>query len=146
MEPTGRNWLTGELYRAGLDVARPEIDQGTDLIAYKHGDRVRKYLPIQLKTASEASFSLESKYGKIPGLVLAYVWGLEDFAHTKCYAMSYAQALRIMTLRRHTTTNSWKKGGYSTSSPSEGLRKLLAPFEMNPRRWRRLFEEAASLG
>ena len=143
VEPAGRNWLMGELFRAGLDVARPELDRGIDLIAFRHLDRRLSYLPIQMKTAADASFRLESKYEKIPGLALAYVWGLRDYAHTKCFALSYAQSFQIMQEIGHTDTPSWKKGRYSTSTPSEKERSLLAPFEMNPKKWRKLFDETA---
>jgi len=34
VEIIGRNWLVSELYRSGLEVARPERDHGIDLIAY----------------------------------------------------------------------------------------------------------------
>jgi hypothetical protein len=141
VEPAGRNWLIGELFRAGFDVARPELDRGIDLIAYHHLDGKRSYLPIQIKAAADASFSLESKYQKIPGLTMVYVWGLRDYAHTKCFALSFAQAFRIMKERAHTRTNSWKKGRYSTTRPSEVERALLAPFEMNSSKWRKLFDE-----
>ena len=141
VEPAGRNWLTAELFQAGLDVARPELDWGIDLIAYRHQDARRSYLPIQIKAATVASFSLDSKYQRIPGLTIAYIWNLRDYAHTRCFALSYAQALQIMKERGHTTTNSWRRGAYSTSTPSEEERTLLARFEMSPRKWRKLFDQ-----
>jgi hypothetical protein len=144
VEPAGRSWLTAELFHAGLDVARPELDRGIDLTAYLHLDRRSRLMSIQMKAASKASFGLEAKYERIPKLILAYVWGLEDYAHIKCFALNYSEALQIMKEQGYTKSPSWKKGGYSTSTPSEELRKLLAPFEMTHRKWRRLFDEVTS--
>jgi hypothetical protein len=143
VEPAGRNWLMAELFQAGLDVARPELDWGIDLIAFRHLDAKRSYLPIQIKAAAVASFSLDSKYERIPGLILAYIWGLKDYAHTKCFALSYAQAFQIMKERGHTQTDSWRKGSYSTTTPSTEERVLLARYEMNPKKWHRLFGESS---
>ncbi len=113
VEPAGRAWLTAELFRAGFDVAIPELDRGIDLIAYRHKETIRVYLPIQMKAASSSSFGLETKYERIPGLVLVYVWGLVDYARTKCYAMNYRQALRIMNVTGYTSTESWRVGARS---------------------------------
>ncbi|MHB2036215.1 MAG: hypothetical protein ACYCPW_05680 [Nitrososphaerales archaeon] len=49
VELAGRNWLTSELLKAGLEVARPERDRGIDLIAYVDRGGGRKFLLIQSK-------------------------------------------------------------------------------------------------
>ena len=54
----------------------PEVDRGIDLTAFREvGDRGIQALPLQLKCASTASFSLDRKYAG-RGIVLAYVWNV----------------------------------------------------------------------
>src|SRR5205085_571466 len=57
VELRGRNWLVGELLRAGLEVARPERDRGIDLIAYADLDATGRFVarPIQMKAATGRS-------------------------------------------------------------------------------------------
>lgn len=145
VELAGRNWLASELLRAGLEVARPERDRGIDLIAYLDLDEaVGSFLacPIQMKAATGAVFSLNPKYAKFPILILAYVWNLGDSTQTKCFALTYREALAVADEMGYTKTDSWQTGGrkeipgYSTTAPSTRLREMLAPFEMNPAKWR----------
>jgi hypothetical protein len=145
VELAGRNWLASELLRAGLEVARPERDRGIDLIAYLDLDQaIGNFLacPIQMKAATGAVFSLTPKYAKFPRLILAYVWNLGDSTQTKCFALTYAEALAVADEMGYTKTDSWQTGGrnkipgYSTTAPSARLRELLVPFEMNPDKWR----------
>jgi len=78
IELVGRSQLTSELLRAGLEVALPLRDRGIDLVAYADtGDGVTAFtaVPIQMKAASERSFSIDRKYDKFPNLLHAYVWG-----------------------------------------------------------------------
>lgn len=87
VELAGRNWLASELMQAGIEVARPERDRGIDLIAYLDRDvRIGKFIacPIQMKAAQRQVFSIDPKYAKIPGLLLAYVWHLGNQSTTKC--------------------------------------------------------------
>lgn len=145
VELAGRNWLTSELIRAGLEVARPERDRGIDLIVYRDRgmDDKREFLayPIQMKAATKEVFRLDPKYEKIPGLILVYVWYLGVSANTKCFAMTYTEALDIADEMGWTATPSWIKGGrhkrrgYSTTKPSKRLRPLLTPFEMDSTKW-----------
>ena len=145
VELAGRNWLASELLRAGLEVARPERDRGIDLIAYVDLDEEAGQFiacPIQMKAATGAVFSLYPKYAKFPRLILAYVWYLADSSRTKCFALSYAEALHVADEMGWTKTDSWLTGGrnklrgYSTTAPSARLRTLLLPFAMTPERWR----------
>jgi hypothetical protein len=48
-----------------------------------------------MKAATGAVFSLDPKYAQFPGLVLAYVWELGDRAGTKCFALTYREALSV---------------------------------------------------
>lgn len=145
VELAGRNWLASELLRAGLEVAKPERDRGIDLIAYLDLDQaIGNFLacPIQMKAATGSVFSLNPKYAKFPQLILAYIWNLGDSSKTKCFALTYSEALAIANEMGYTKTDSWQTGGrnkipgYSTTAPSARLRELLAPFEMNPEKWR----------
>lgn len=144
VELAGRNWLASELMRAGIEVARPERDRGIDLIAYVDlDDRVGDFTacPIQMKAATDQVFSLDPKYAKFPGLILAYVWHLADSSKTKCYALTYDEALRVAQRMEWTETDSWLRGGskgkpgYSTTRPSKRLQALLAPYEMDSSKW-----------
>jgi len=141
---SGRNWLAGELQRAGIEVARPERDRGVDLIAYVDLDeRVKSFVacPIQMKAATGAVFSLDPKYAKFPRLILAYVWNLGSQHDTRCFALTYAEALQVAEQMGWTKTASWLKGwskgrpGYSTTSPSARLRNLLSRYEMDAKKW-----------
>lgn len=143
VELAGRNWLTSELLRAGLEVARPERDRGVDLIAYRDIDEKHQFnaCPIQMKAATGEVFSLDPKYEKFPRLVLAYIWHLGDPIRTKCFALTYAEALQVADEMGWTKTPSWltggrnKQRGYSTTAPSERLKSLLVPFEMTSEKW-----------
>ena len=145
VELAGRNWLTSELLRAGLEVARPERDRGVDVIAYRDIGEKNQFRasPIRLKAATGAVFSLDPKYEKFPKLILVYVWYLGDPMKTKCYALTYAEALQVADNMGWTKTSSWltggrnKKRGYSTTAPSERLKSMLSPFEMSPEKWRK---------
>jgi hypothetical protein len=152
VEIAGRNWLTSELLQAGLEVARPERDRGIDLIAYRDLDKERKFraCPIQLKAATGEVFGLDPKYERFPGLVLVYVWHLGDRARTKCFALTYSEVLHVADEMGWTKTDSWitggrnKKRGYSTTAPSERLKKMLAPFEVSPGKWLTVIDRALS--
>jgi hypothetical protein len=144
VELAGRNWLASKLMRAGIEVARPERDRGIDLIAYidldeRAGDF--RACPIQMKAATKQVFSLYPKYAKFPGLILAYVWNLDDSSNTKCFALTYDEALDVAQKMRWTETPSWRHGGgggkpgYSTTRPSKRLQYFLEPYEMNPDKW-----------
>jgi hypothetical protein len=147
IELAGRNWLASQLQRAGIEVARPERDRGIDLIAYIDRDeRVGKLetfvaRPIQLKAASCKSFSLFPKYEKVPGLILAYVWNLATPSQTVCFALTCSEAFGVARQMRYTETPSWLIGGrherrgYTTNSPGNALRGLLAQYEMNAEKW-----------
>ncbi len=144
VELAGRNWLASELMRAGIEVARPERDRGIDLIAYVDLDeRVGDFTacPIQMKAATKQVFSLDPKYAKFPGLILAYVWNLADSSKTRCFALTYEEALGVAQKMEWTKTASWLTGagsgkrGYSTTRPSKRLAVLLAPYEMNSDMW-----------
>jgi len=145
VELAGRNWLTSQLLGASIEVARPERDRGIDLIAYIDRHNSGKFIacPIQMKAATETFFSLTPKYKQFPGMVLAYVWYINDSAKTTCYALTYREALVIARKIGRTKTESWRTGGrskqpgYTTTKVGLRLRELLAPYQMaSPAKWR----------
>src|SRR5688500_865685 len=104
IELVGRNQLTAELLRAGLEVALPLRDRGIDLIAYADtGADVATFtaVPIQMKVASERSFSINRKYEKFPNLLHAYVWGIQVSECLATYALT--QPERLLSRRRWVT-------------------------------------------
>ena len=145
VELAGRNWLASELMRSGIEVARPERDRGIDLIAYLDRDvKIGKFVacPIQMKAATGEVFSLDPKYAMFPGLVLAYVWNLSELSITKCFALTYPEALGVARKMGWTKSESWRKGGdtgrrgYSATHPSARLRTILAAYQMDSEKWR----------
>lgn len=139
VELLGRNRLIDELLRDNLEVALPIRDRGIDLIAYVDlGEDVKSYTarPIQMKAAWTRAFSLDRKYEKFPGLILAYVWHLGNRDQAVTFAMTYSEAQGIAEAMSWTKAASWERGGYSTSQPSRKLYGLLERFEMKRGAWR----------
>ncbi|MEO6754560.1 MAG: hypothetical protein ABIP85_22520 [Chthoniobacteraceae bacterium] len=137
VELIGRNHLTSELLRAGLEVAAPVRDRGVDLIAYD--ERKHEFFvacPIQMKAAMKRSFSVATKYEPVRNLIIAYVWHLEDESQRVTYALTYEEAFSIAKTMGWTRTESWKGGAYSTTHPSAKLVALLDPYRMTPEKWR----------
>lgn len=140
IELVGRSYLTAELLRAGLEVAMPMRDRGIDLIAYVDTGRdlsAFTAVPIQMKAASQRSFSINRKYDKFPNLIHAYVWGMQDADCLKTYALTQTEAIAVAKEMGYTETDSWTVNGtYATTKPSAKLLALLQPFEMTPEKWR----------
>ncbi|SPE27907.1 hypothetical protein SBA7_1160003 [Candidatus Sulfotelmatobacter sp. SbA7] len=139
IELIGRNRLGSELLRDGLEIAVPARDRGIDLIAYADlSARVRKFRarPIQMKAASERSFSIDRKYEKVANLIIAYVWNIHDPGTAVTYALTYQEALIVAKkCWARARSTSWKRGRYSTSNPSRKLRGLLGPYRMKEGDW-----------
>jgi hypothetical protein len=139
IELIGRNRLGSELLRDGLEVAVPARDRGIDLIAYADlSARVKKFRarPIQMKAASNGSFSIDRKYEKVADLIIAYVWNIHDPGTTVTYALTYEEALIVAKkCWARARSASWKRGRYSTSNPSQKLCGLLKPYRMKEGDW-----------
>jgi hypothetical protein len=138
VELIGRNRLIDELLRAGLEVAVPARDRGIDLIAYVElKSLATKFIarPIQMKAASAESFSIDRKYAKVHGLILAFVWHVQDPDETVTYALSYPEALDVARARGWTKTPSLHEGSYTMTHPSHEVKKLLRRYEMTPDKW-----------
>ena len=142
VELIGRNYLVGELLKAGFEVASPLRDRGVDLIAYMDIDEdIDQFvgIPIQLKAASKRTFSIHRKYNKFPNLIMAYVW---DIASTDLqptiYALTQQEAVAVGDAMEYTKTASWLVGGsYDQTRPSRKLIELLKPYEMTLTTWRK---------
>lgn len=146
VEIIGRNYLVSELVSDGLEVARPERDRGVDLIAYLDLNEAGRFVacPIQMKAATTASFSLHRKYERIAQLLLVYVWHANDPDQACAYALRYDEAKGVADRMGWTQTESWRRGAYSTTRPSERLQALLTPYRMTAGHWRRKVQEAGT--
>jgi len=139
VEILGQNFLTEQLMRGGIEVAKPARDKGVDLIAYVDlVSEVKQFAsrPIQLKVASKRSFSIDRKYECIANLLIAFVWHIDSEDETRCYALSYAEAIEVADQLGWTKTKSWANGTYSNTRPSVRLEQLAKPFLMTSRAWR----------
>lgn len=140
IEIIGRNRLINELLRGGLEVATPLRDRGIDLIAYVDIDKdLTSFIahPIQMKAASGESFSMDRKYEKVRGLILAYLWHLEDPAKAVTFALTYGEGLAVAEAIGYTKTFSWTNGGkYANTNSGKELCRLLEPYRMTPLTWR----------
>jgi hypothetical protein len=112
IEILGRNRLKAALIEAGLEVATPERDNGIDLIMYRWSAEGGEFVarPVQMKAATEFTFSVDRKYERIPTLVIAYVMNARGGDHA-IYAMTYPEAAEIADRLGWTKTKSWEDGG-----------------------------------
>src|SRR5271167_3145453 len=71
VEITRRNWLLTELYRSGVEVARPEHDDGIYLIAFFDLDESKRFIarPIQMKASSQRMFGVWRRLERFPDLL-----------------------------------------------------------------------------
>ncbi len=141
VELLGRNRLIDELLRDDLEVAMPVRDRGIDLIAYSdlvQGATTYIARPIQMKAAWTRSFMIERRYAKFPGLILAFVWHLDDRERAVTYALSYSETVALADELGWTKTVSWEGGRYATTKPSARIVEMLEPYRMTPGKWRQL--------
>ena len=138
IELLGRTRLMSELLEADLEVAVPARDRGVDLIAYADlGSRVKNFVavPIQMKAFSTSGFGINKKYEKVSNLLLAYVWGVREPAHSVTYVMTYPEAVQVADALGWTATESWRKGAYVTTQPSRRVLDLLEAFRATRSVW-----------
>ena len=140
VEVLGRSRLKAALIEAGMEVATPERDNGVDLIVYRWsletGDFVAR--PIQMKAASNFTFSVDRKYERIPHLILAFVMNVR--ADHQMYALWYRDAVNVAESLGWTKTISWVRGGgYTRTHGSKNLVQALDPYKMDPGDWSRFF-------
>ncbi len=139
IEVVGRDFLISELLIAGFEVAIPARDRGIDLIIYKDRDNFAA-CPIQMKAASESSFSIDKRYEKFPNLIMAYLWNVKNPQKTVTYALTYKAAVEIAKKKGWTDSDSWThKGRYAVTHPNPNL---LETHKMGKEKWERLFKTA----
>jgi hypothetical protein len=110
VELAGRNWLVSQLVQGGIEVARPERDRGVDLIAYIESPRFSA-CRVQLKVSSTCAFVVHRE--KYEGMLLVYVWHVQDSKKTIAYAMKSEEARKIAVKMGWTKNRAWKrKNGY----------------------------------
>lgn len=137
VELAGRNWLVSQLIQGGIEVARPERDRGVDLIAYiETPDFVA--CRIQVKVSSGSAFVVHRE--KYKGMLLVYVWHINNSSQTIAYAMTSAQACGIAKQMGWTKNRCWTKRNGYWRVPSVGadsdLYKRLKPHQMTASKWK----------
>lgn len=143
IEIIGRNRLVEQLLEAEVEVAFPVRDRGIDLIAYiDTGEQVSTFAacPIQLKVASEKSFSYDQKYEKFPNLLHVVMWNVAVAAAEVTYALTHQDIVAVGKVMGHASSASWEAGRYSSSSPSKKLIATLKPYQMAQEKWRQVIK------
>jgi hypothetical protein len=116
IELIGRSLLVSQLLRDGIEVAIPERDRGIDLIAYLDLGDSFLARPLQLKAFAGAAFTVDRKYARFPGMLIAYVWNAIDPPKAQSYCLAHDEAVAIAQAMGWTRTKSWagaegSKGG-----------------------------------
>ena len=142
IELAGRNWLMSQLQQAGIEVAKPERDHGVDLIAYLDPPQFLA-CPIQIKVSSRPAFTVYDK--KYRGMLLVYVWYVDDSTKTAAYALTWAEAHSIAAQKGWISKSSWEKYGY-WRVPSAGaeLQRVLEPYRMTSEKWTAKIRQAVT--
>jgi hypothetical protein len=136
VEIAGKHLLISRLVASGFEVAEPLRDNGIDLIVYR-GDNGFTAWPIQMKASTQESFSLDSKYKKIPNLLIAYVWNVNAAERGDIYLLTFDNAVKVMTVKGYAETDSWtKKGYYFVRNAGTELKGLLKQYGMTTEQWR----------
>lgn len=141
IELAGRNWLVSQLIQAGIEVARPERDHGIDLIAYVDPPHFMA-CPIQVKASSGPSFTAyEQKYR---GMLLVFVWYVNESTKTVAYAMTFTEAHRIAVRRGWVNKPAWGKyKSWHEPRPGVALQGILDVYKMNPAKWKATIDSVA---
>jgi hypothetical protein len=136
VEIAGKHLLISRLVAAGFEVAEPLRDNGIDLIVYR-GDNGFTAWPIQMKASTQESFSLDSKYKKIPNILIAYVWNVNAEERGDVYLLTFNNAVKVMEIKGYAETDSWKKKGYYfVRNAGTELKSLLKQYGMTTEQWR----------
>jgi len=136
VEIAGKHLLISRLVAAGFEVAEPLRDNGIDLIVYR-GDNGFTAWPIQMKASTQESFSLDSKYQKVPNILIAYVWNVNTSERGDIYLLTFNDAVKVMEIKGYAETDSWKKKGYYfVRNAGTELKSLLKQYGMTTEQWR----------
>ena len=148
IEVLGRNMVTNQLLREGIEVAEPVRDRGVDLIAYlpkENGERFRAR-PLQLKVASDRDFSVYTKYEEFSDMVVVYVWRVAYDDGPEIYALTTRETLEVAEQRGWTETNTWKRDGrYNDTKVTGPTQEAVDPYRVERGEWRtKLFSPPTS--
>lgn len=135
----GKHILIANLIAANLEVAEPLRDRGIDLIAFRDGMDGGEFeaCPIQLKTASSATFSLDEKYEQFADLRIVYVWGANNPADASLFVLTYQQAKSLLVEMKFAESKTWENTGkYTQTRPSRALKDKLKDYLIgDPTEW-----------
>jgi len=139
IEVVGRNIITNQLLREGIEVAEPVRDRGIDLIAYlrkEDGDDFQAR-PLQLKVASDKDFSVYRKYEDFNEMVVVYVWRVTHDDGPEIYALTTQETLDVAEERGWTDTNTWEnKRQYNDTKVTGPTQEAVNPYRIEPGEWR----------
>jgi len=147
VEILGRNFLVSQIIAEGLEVAMPLRDEGVDLVVYtgRASQSIFNAVPIQLKVASDAVFSVDTKYQAFPSMILAYVWGIQSAEGMQLHLMTYRDALEVAEELGWTRTKALMHGGiYTTNKPSQRVLEAIAKHEYHPGLMQKLLNDIVS--
>ena len=135
----GKHILIANLIAANLEVAEPLRDRGIDLIAYRDGFAGEEFeaCPIQLKTATDETFELYSKYERFHRLRIVYVWNVRNPKDAEFYCLTYPEAITVLKSMKHKGFSILEEQKHwVTTKPSGALKILLKDFQVNvPEDW-----------
>ncbi len=138
----GCDRLILELRQFGIHAEPSVKTRGVDFFVTRHqsgkpSQRLR--IPILVRAASKANFSVIRRHEKISNLILAFVWHLRSGNPAETFAMTFNEALSIAEEMGWTSTGSWQRfGWYTNNEPGKRLRAKLTAFKSTPDRWRHL--------
>ena len=139
VEVIGRNVVTNQLLREGIEVAEPVRDRGIDLIAYLRKEEGENFhaRPLQLKVASDRDFSVYKKYHDFNDMVVVYVWRVAFDDGPEVYALTTQETLDIAEKRGWTDTNTWQNDDqYNDTRVTGPTQKAVDPYRIQPGEWK----------
>jgi len=142
VEIVGRAQLTIHLAQDGIEIARPERDNGIDLVCYLNCGGTFLSAPLQIKVTRVPTFSVWKKYSRIPSLLMIYVW--LDAEMPTILAMTQEEATDLVSEFGWDNTNSWMKEGHYRATTSKTQRERLEDFRVNPGDWIAILKRASA--
>jgi hypothetical protein len=139
VEVIGRNVVTNQLLREGIEVAEPVRDRGVDLVAYRPKEEGEAFQarPLQLKVASDRDFSVYQKYAAFNDMVVVYVWRVAYDDGPEVYALTTQETLDVAERRGWTDTNTWQtKQQYNDTTVTGPTQEAVDPYRIRPGEWR----------
>jgi hypothetical protein len=127
LERIGTAFIAEQLYREGLKLAWPDIDEGIDLIVYSDDAKSFRAIPLQIKAFSREEFYTDQKYLRIPDLRIVYLWHVGTEQPIRAFGMPYREAEQIVDQRKWTRD---KRGRCTRTSGTTTLTNAIIPFEI----------------